>query len=78
MSMTLKEQAWQSDLVLLEETPEWNFEDWPPLLRWRERHATVVLDHPDKDINDNNPMRQTVVVMEVGNQVKLPQIPFCY
>ena len=64
MATTLKEQAWQSGLVLLDETPEWNFEDWPPLEGgWRYRHATVVLDHPDTDGNDNNPKRQTVVVM---------------
>ena len=61
---TLKEQAWQSGLVLLGESPEWNFEDWPPLEGgWRYRHATVVLDHPDTDSNDNNPKRQTVVVI---------------
>ena len=65
MTSTLKEQAWQSDLVLLDETPEWNLEDWPPLEGgWRYRHATVVLDHPDTDSsNDDNPKRQTVVVM---------------
>ena len=46
MTMTLKEQAWQSGLVLLDETPRWNEDDWPPLEGgWRERHATVVLDH---------------------------------
>ena len=61
--MTLKEQAWQSGLVLLDETPEWNFEDWPPLAGgWRERHASVVLDHPDTE-NDNNNKKQTVVVL---------------
>ena len=64
MATTLKEQAWQSGLVLYDETPEWNFEDWPPLEGgWRYRHATVVLDHPDTDGNDDNPKRQTVVVM---------------
>ena len=47
MSMTLKEQAWQSGLVLLNETPEWNEHDWPPLMGgWRRDHTTVVLDHP--------------------------------
>ena len=62
--MTLKEQAWQSGLVLSNETAEWNQNDWPPLAGgWRYRHATVVLDHPDTDGNDNNPKRQTVVVM---------------
>ena len=64
MSTTWKEQAWQSGLVLLNETEEWNEHDWPPLMGgWRYRHATVVLDHPDTDGNDNNPKRQTVVVM---------------
>ena len=64
MPTTLKEEAWQSGLVLLEETAEWNENDWPPLAGgWRYRHATVVLDHPDTDGNDNNPKRQTVVVM---------------
>ena len=61
--MTLKEQAWQSGLVLLDETPEWNFEDWPPLEGgWRDEHATVVLDHPDEDDNNKN-NGQTVVVL---------------
>ena len=69
--MTLKEQAWQSGLVLLEETAEWNQNDWPPLAGgWRYRHATVVLDHPDTDGNDNNPKRQTVVVMGGRQQGK--------
>ena len=63
MSMTLKEQAWQSGLVLLNETPEWNEHDWPPLMGgWRRDHTTVVLDHPAK--NDNNNHRgQAVVVL---------------
>ena len=60
MTTTLKEQAWQSGLVLLEETPEWNLEDWPPLVGgWRERHASLVLDTD----NDNKHKRQTVVVL---------------
>ena len=67
MTTTLKEQAWQSGLVLLQdETPEWNFEDWPPLEGgWRFRHALVVLYHPDPDhdSNNNNNKRQTVVVL---------------
>ena len=68
MSRTLKERAWQSGLVLSDEAPEWNFEDWPPLEgRWRYRHATVVLDHPDQDNNINN-KRQTVVVMGGNTQ----------
>ena len=55
---TLKEQAWQSGLVLLDETPEWNSEDWPPLAGgWRYRHASVVLNHTD------NNQEQTVVVL---------------
>ena len=60
MTTTLKEHAWQSGLVLLEETPEWNLEDWPPLVGgWRERHASLVLDTD----NDNKHKRQTVVVL---------------
>ena len=58
MATTMKEKAWQSGLVLLDETPEWNFEDWPPLEGgWRYYHASVVLDHPD------NKTEQTVVVL---------------
>ena len=57
--MTLKEQAWQSDLVLLEETSEWNEDDWPLLEGgWRSFHASVVLDHPNSNNNG-----QTVVVL---------------
>ena len=63
MSTTLKEQAWQSGLFLSKETAQWNENDWPPLEGgWRDEHATVVLDHPDTD-NDNNNKRQTVVVL---------------
>ena len=63
MTTTLKEQAWQSGLVLLNKTPEWNEDDWPPLEGgWRSLHATVVLHHPNKN-DDNNNRRQTVVVM---------------
>ena len=62
MSMTLKEQAGQSGLVLFDAI--WNHNDWPPLEGgWREEHATVVLDHPDKDDNHKNNKRQTVVVL---------------
>ena len=44
--MTLQEQARQSDLVFLNETAEWNENDWPPLMGgWRYDHASVVLDH---------------------------------
>ena len=58
MTTTVKEQAWQSGLVLLEETPEWNFEDWPPLEGgWRYYHASVVLNRTD------NNKEQTVVVL---------------
>ena len=58
MTTTLQKQAWQSGLVLLDETPEWNFEDWPPLEGgWRCDHATVVLNHTD------NNQKQTVVVL---------------
>ena len=58
MTTILKEEAWQSGLVLLDETPEWNFEDWPPLVGgWRAGHASVVLNHTD------NNQEQTVVVL---------------
>ena len=64
MTTLLKEQAWQSGLVLSDETPEWNQNDWPPLVGgWRAGHTSVVLDHPDTDGNDNNNKRQTVVVL---------------
>ena len=65
MSMTLKEQAWQSGLFLSKETSQWNENNWPSLEGgWRNEHATVVLDHPDEDDNNkNNNMRQTVVVL---------------
>ena len=63
MTTTLQEQARQKGLVLLDETPEWNESDWPPLQGgWRYRHATVVLNHSDNDDNYNN-MGQTVVVL---------------
>ena len=63
MSMALKEQAWQSGLVLLDETAKWNEDDWPPFEGGRrEDHATVVLDHPVMTDN-NNDKAQTVVVM---------------
>ena len=61
--MTRKEQAWQSGLVLSNETAEWDENEWPPLKGgWRYGHASVVLDHPDKNDNHNH-NRQTVVVM---------------
>ena len=61
--MSLQEQASQSGLVLLEETTQWNQNDWPPLVGgWRKDHASVVLNHPGTD-NDNNNMGQTVVVL---------------
>ena len=64
MSMTLKEQAWHSGLVLLDETAEWNHNDWPPLVGGaREYHASVVLNHSDKDDNYDRNNGQTVVVM---------------
>ena len=64
MSMTLKEQAWHSGLVLLDETAEWNYNDWPPLVGGaREYHASVVLNHSDKDDNYDRKNGQTVVVM---------------
>ena len=62
--MTLKEQAWQSGLFLSDETPEWNEDDWPPLEGgWRYPHATVVLDHLDKELHNDNNNGQTVVVL---------------
>ena len=66
MTTLQKEQAWQSGLVLSDETAEWNQNDWPPLVGgWRAGHTSVVLDHPDTDGNDNNNnnKRQTVVVL---------------
>ena len=57
MTTTLQKQAWQSGLVLFDETPEWNIEDWPSLVDgWRAGHASVVLNHTD------NNQEQTVVV----------------
>ena len=72
MSMTLKEQAWQSGLFLSKETSQWNENNWPSLEGgWRYEHATVVLDHPDEDDNNkNNNMRQTVVVLGGWQQYK--------
>ena len=68
MSLTLKEQARQSGLVLLDERAEWNENEWPPLLGgWRYDHASVVLDHPDQDNNNNG---QTVVVLGGTQQHK--------
>ena len=64
MSTTVKEQASQSGLVLLDETPEWNENDWLPLEGgWRERHGTVVLNHSDNEDDNHNHKGQTVVVM---------------
>ena len=58
MTTTLQKQAWHTGLVLLDETPEWNFEDWPPLEGgWRYRHTSVVLNHTD------NNQEQTVAVL---------------
>ena len=58
MTTTLKEQARQSGLVLSDEPPEWNLEDWPPLEGgWRYYHASVVLNPTD------NNKEQTVVVL---------------
>ena len=63
MTTTLKEQAWQSSLVLSDDTAEWNENDWPPLEGgWRWFHTSVVLNHPAKT-NYNNDKAQTVVVM---------------
>ena len=62
--MTLKEQAWQSGLVLLDERAAWNNDDWPPLVGgWRLLQASVVVDHPDKNNDNNNNKGQTVVVL---------------
>ena len=58
MTTTLQKQALQSGLVLTDEPPEWNFEDWPPLEGgWRYYHASVVLNPTD------NNKEQTVVVL---------------
>ena len=58
MTTTLKEQARQSGLVLSDEPPEWNLEDWPSLEGgWRYYHASVVLNPTD------NNKEQTVVVL---------------
>ena len=63
MTTTLKEQAWQSSLVLSDDKAEWNENDWPSLEGgWRDEHARVVLDHPDEDDNNKN-NGQTVVVL---------------
>ena len=63
MAITLKEQAWQSGLVLSDDAAEWNENDWPPLEGGcRSFHASVVLNHPVKT-NYNNDKAQTVVVM---------------
>ena len=67
MTMTLQEQAWQSGLVLLNETADWNQNDWPPLKGgWRYNHATVVLDHPDTENNNNNNINQGQTVIVLG------------
>ena len=60
--MTLPEQALQSGLVFTngnnDKVPQWNENDWPPLLGgWRVFHASVVLNHSEKD------NAQTVVVL---------------
>ena len=58
MTTTLQKQAWQSGLVLVDDTEEWNERDWPPLEGgWRMGHASVVLNHTD------NNQEQTVVVL---------------
>ena len=68
MNLTLKDQAWQSGLVLSDDRAEWNENDWPPLEGgWRHDHASVVLDHPDQDNNNNG---QTVVVFGGKQQHK--------
>ena len=49
---TLQQQAHQSGLAFADfsDTPQWNVNDWPPLLGgWRSHHASVVLDHPEQD-----------------------------
>ena len=68
MTMTLKQQAWQSGLVLSDERVEWDENDWPPLEGGaRDFHASVVLDHRDNKDDNRNHKGQTVVVMG-GNQ----------
>ena len=61
-TMTLQEQALESGLVFRDcedvPVPQWNAKDWPRLLGdWRFRHASVVINHPDKENT------QTVVVL---------------
>ena len=64
MTTALKQQAKQSGLAFLDSdnnslAPNWNTNDWPPLLGgWRRHHDSVVLDHPEQDNN-----AQTVVVL---------------
>ena len=62
--MELQQQAKQSGFCFVDSdndslTPQWNTNDWPPLLGWwRDCHASVVLDHPEPD-----DWEQTVVVL---------------
>ena len=64
MTMTLQRQAEQSGFCFLDSdnnslAPNWNTNDWPPLLGgWRRSHASVVLNHPEQDNN-----AQTLVVL---------------
>ena len=75
MSLTLKEQAWQSGLVLFDETAAWNENNWPPLPGgWRRDHTTVVLDHPDTDNDKDNKRQQIVVVLGGYGQGELDSI----
>ena len=67
--MTLRDKALQSGLVFVDDendlVPQWNTDDWPPLLGgWRAFLASVVLDHPEKY------NAQTVVVLggQKGNR----------
>ena len=52
---TLQQRAQQSGLVFVDsdnisDAPQWNVNDWPPLLGgWRWWNASVVLDHPEQD-----------------------------
>ena len=72
--MASKEQTWQSGLVLLDETPEWNENDWPPLVGgWRERHATVVLDRTVVVLGGYQPnsfATKSVLVLNLTERIK--------
>ena len=81
MTTTQQEQAWQSGLVPLDETAEWNFEDWPPLeggTRWD--HASVVLDHPERTITTTTTTRDKPSSLweDANKDTTMRSIPSCY